>query len=354
MKVITRGMRDVPFFSAKQFKVGMTGLTHLKEYGYNNRHIVGSGYQSLPNGDIVKKPIIKKTHGIKKRQATSSRFADSDLCADPALHRDPDPDLYPTEQVEQEPKGYILRKSVIRNRILNYANALRKCPDSRKRVLFFWTVTFPGGTPDDTCYRLFNTWLTTLRQKKMLRSYLWIAERQPKKTNTIHFHLLIPHYMGVQRANNFMKQTICGLIRKGELTNWNLHAAKRYNGVDIAKDRTTKRVVNFLAPGKNRSLARYLTKYVTKNDTTMYRLPWHCSRDWSAMIVGVALTKEETSRFLTDRSVLDPKKIEGKYCDFYRWLKSPPGRLQEYLADLNYMMIFDFFGRPEAGIFSLN
>jgi hypothetical protein len=355
MSVITKGMSDVPFYVAKQFKAGLTGVTHLKEYSYNSRHLCGPGYQSLPDGSIIKKPPIKKPDAKPKTKTKSLCVDSPDL--DALLSCDPGSDQVPgvPQEITDRPPfdGYTLKKQVIRNRILAYANVIRNSANWKKRNLFFWTVTFPEGTSDNTCYQLFNTWLTNLRQKKMLRSYLWVAERQPKKTKVIHFHILIPHYMGVQRANAIMKECICNLIRKGVITNWNLHAAKRYNGVDIDKNRKTKKVVNFAEHGKQRSLARYLTKYLTKNETKLYRLPWHCSRDWSAMIVGVALTREEIGRFITGKN-LDPNKLAGEYCDFYRWHGYPPDPLQKYLSWMNYNILFNFFGKPVNGIFSSN
>lgn len=354
MPVITKGMTDVPFYVDKKFKASMTGITHLKDYSYKSRHMCGPGQQSLPDGSIIKKPPIKKDDAKLKSRNKGRNGHSTDL--DALLSPDPGSDsVAEMAGIPERPpfEGYTLKKQVIRNRILNYANVMRSDRRWKKPVMYFWTVTFPEGTPDDTCYQLFNTWLTTLRAKKMLHSYLWVAERQPKKTKTIHFHILIPHYMGVQRANGIMKQSICNAIRKGTLSNWNLHAAKRYNGVDIDKNRKTKKVVNFAEHGKQRSLARYLTKYVTKNETKLYRLPWHCSRDWSAMIVGVALTREEVARFISGKN-LDPNKLAGEYCDFYRWRGYPPERLQNYLGWMNYNMLFHIHGGPPDEIFSKN
>lgn len=348
--MIVRGMSDVRFNSEKNFKVSMTGVTHSLEYGYRNRHITGPGHQSLPNGDICRKPIIKKTHALEKK-GRAAAVVDPGIAIVDNNSAGSMPDGLP----ERPPfDGYTLKKPVIRNRILNYTNVMLTDRRWKNPVLFFWTVTFPEGTTDDICYRLFNTWLTTLRQKKMLRSYLWVAERQPKKTKVIHFHIFVPHFMNVKRANAFMRESICGLIKKGELPNWNLHAAKRYNGVDIAKDRKTKKVINFAQICKRRSLARYLTKYVTKNETKLYRLPWHCSRDWSAMIVGVALTRAEIGRVVTDGKMLDGNPIKNVYCNFYRWAKSPPERVSNYLGWMNYAMLEHFFGMAPTDYFSKN
>ena len=134
-----------------------------------------------------------------------------------------------------------------------------------EKMLYFWTITFPENTTDDTAYILLNKWLTRLRTEKMLKEYLWVGERQ--ENNTIHFHMVINQKMNVQKANKYMRASIMHRINKGEII-YDRIAAMRYNGVDIAKDRKTKRVTNFAKQNKEKSLSNYLTKYVTKNNRT--------------------------------------------------------------------------------------
>src|ERR1700684_3307022 len=151
MRVITKGMSDVPFYVAKQFKASMTGVTHLKEYSYNSRHLCGPGYQSLPDGSIIKKPPLKKIDAKPKARNKSCHGNPPDLNAllscDTVSSEVPG---IPQEITDRPPfDGYTLRKAVIRNRILNYSNVIRTAPGWKKRVLFFWTVTFPEGTADN-------------------------------------------------------------------------------------------------------------------------------------------------------------------------------------------------------------
>src|SRR5207245_2272494 len=118
-------------------------------------------------------------------------------------------------------KSYSVNKPQVRQRLFGIRNSQKG-----KKHMYFWTVSFPEGTPDDVCYKAFNTWLTSLRKPQlgkdgksrlppMLKEYLWITERQDGKrapdkqpTNTLHFHIAIPHYMDVSKANGMMRGTL--------------------------------------------------------------------------------------------------------------------------------------------------
>ena len=59
-----------------------------------------------------------------------------------------------------------------------------------------------------------------------------------------------------------------------------------YQGVDV------KRVKS-----GGKTLFRYLTKYITKNDPWFYRFPWHCSPDISRLFTSVNFIGKEEDRF---------------------------------------------------------
>lgn len=225
--------------------------------------------------------------------------------------------------------SYSVNKKEVRSRITGYLNS-----QSGKKELYFWTVTFPMGTPDNLTYQMFNIWLTQLRKYKMLKEYLWVAERQPLKTKTIHFHLCIPHRMDVQRANSFMKQTLKTFARRGEIVYTDMQCYK-YNGVDIAKDRTTKRVINFALRKKAKALAGYLTKYVTKNDEKFTHLAWHNSRGYSCIFTGVTFTIKE----FIDKGFswyMDRKNTKVlEFAVFIPWREGLPPPVQDHLFKLN-------------------
>lgn len=327
--IICQGLAEPPFYNEKQFKCSISGVTRLKDGRYASRYRVASGYAVTARGGIIIKQKIPTR--IQKKV------------------------LQNVENSHQEPKKrcYGIAKQIVRNRMRAMVNMLRSCTDRmRKPKLYFFTITFQDSTPDGTCYRVLNTWLTILRQKKLLRSYLWVAERQ--KNGTIHFHMAVPHYMNAPKVNRIMKNCLLDLKNKGDLVNWAREKIVKYNGVDIAKNRETKRPVNFAAGGKEKALANYLTKYITKNDTTMDHLAWHCSRDWSALILGMTFTREEVGRFITGR-MLETDTLETQYCEFYRWAKfRPPDRFAQHLGNMNYELLYFVTGRIGPYLYCLN
>lgn len=200
------------------------------------------------------------------------------------------PDLS-TPELSPEKKGYRINAREVRQRLLGMINSA-----AGKKELYFWTITFPKNTGDLIAYRAFNTWLTTLRARdkyngrRYLKNYLWIAERQ--QNGTVHFHIAIPHKLPVQKANGAMRTILKNLSVAGLLP-FTPAQCKRYNGVDIAKNRKTKRVTNFAIKKGARALSTYLTKYVTKNDAKFSHLAWHNSRGFSALFTAITFTRWE-------------------------------------------------------------
>lgn len=234
-----------------------------------------------------------------------------------------------TKEDKKPVRSYSINRKEVRQRILGYLNTQKGTKE-----LYFWTITFPEKTPDDLCYHIFNIWLTQLRKYKMLREYLWIAERQPKKTNTIHFHIAIPHRMCVQRANAMMAGTLKTFAKRGGLP-FSIWQCARYNGVDIAKNRQTRRVINFANKKGSRALAIYLTKYITKNKGVFPHLAWHNSRGYSSVFTGVTFTIAEFKKFgfgyYLDRR--NAKQME--FATFIPWVDGLPPPVADHLYQLN-------------------
>jgi hypothetical protein len=302
----------------------LTGVTLLKSGRYNLRHSGSKKLNILPNGNLER--IGKRSSNSTSRGKSKQRM--------PNVHTEnisnnscPDNNLPVVKKV----RTYVLKKSLVRLRLLNFINAQKG-----EKELYFWTITFPPKLSDQLCYKYFNTWLTSLRIAKRLKNYLWVAERQA--IGTIHFHIAIPHKMPVVYANKCMSIILANGVRKKEF-DWNLQAAKKYNGVDIAKNRKTKRVTNFAVKKGKKSLVMYLTKYVTKNDTEFYTYCWHCSRDFSNLILKVAFTDKELNNTGWELYLNHEKLFESEYCIFIPWVAAPPPPLLKYFADVNGMLL---------------
>lgn len=311
-------------------------------------------------------------------------------------------------------KAYSINKREVRQRILAYNNT-----NQGQKELYFWTVTFPEGTPDDICYQAFNTWLTALRApgrvkdgklidkngklvtkwkavKAMLREYLWIAERQlgerltVKKaaTGTIHFHIAIPHFMNVTRANALMRGTLKNLAKKGLMPGavcngktgdqYYLPSIAKYNGVHISRNKKTGQIINFAVKRNSRALATYLTKYITKNnagvpdDTGHIEVPafthlaWHNSRGFSCLFTGITFTIAEFNALGLRPYLNKVRMFTMNFATFVPWLYGLPPIVHDHLFKLNSTVhailndeplpVFDtmLFAKPTYKIISEN
>lgn len=330
-----------PFHRELTIKATQTGIVLLKDGRYKKRY-TGAKYSTVDiNGNLYERSAdlkkvqeqerLLKEGPKKKARGRNPQGQNFVSCEDTTKS------LSPKKKNECE---YRVNKQEVRQRILGMINTMKG-----SKELYFWTVTFPKGMSDQLCYQAFNTWLTTLRQKKMLRDYIWVAERQDGKrlddptraTNTIHFHIAIPHKMHVVTANRLMRTTLATFAKR-RLFDYSIFQAKRYNGVDIKKNRNTGRVVNFAIKKGSRALANYLTKYVTKNDAGFSHLAWHNSRGFSALFTGITFTIDEFIKCGFKELLLHRSVISNQYFSFYPWVKDPPDLLVKHLYDLNSML----------------
>ena len=309
---------EVPFhYDAMVHSLSLTGVTLLKKGKYKQRHSLPPSLVQVPRAGIK---LTKHTDAmpvkkvIKKKQVTNNAV------------------LPP--KIDKPPRLYFVDKKQVQHRIKNYVLGM-----PGEKVLYFWTITFPPAVTDDTAHILFNKWLTRLRFEKMIRSYIWVTERQ--KNGTIHFHIVVNRRMCIKKANKFMRASIMHCINEGSIT-YDRIAAMRYNGVDIAKDRKTGRVVNFAKQNKQKSLANYLTKYVTKNNTGFTHLAWHCSRDYSNIVIAVRVTEREWATTNISTFINQNKLFENEWVIFYKWNNSPPPEFEKYIAQVNNQIISAF------------
>lgn len=205
---------------------------------------------------------------------------------------------------EPKPRTYKLNKKVVSRKLMAFFHS-KLC----KQTLNFFTISFPLNTSDEEAFQLLNSVLTRLRRgystaniakilktrfwnnysKNMkyhinnliknnnfhsLNHYLWVSERQGN--GTIHFHLVTSDRIDVSIFNYFVAEYISNTLReKSSNEKIQNFIIDKYHGVDVSK--SNKAI-------KNRStLRKYLTKYISKNDTEFHRFCWHCSRSISAL-----------------------------------------------------------------------
>ena len=163
--------------------------------------------------------------------------------------------------------------------------------------------------------------------------------------------------MHVQRANSLMRGTLKNLAKKGLMPGavcngktgeqYYLPSIAKYNGVDIAKNRKTGRIINFAIKKGARALSAYLTKYVTKNDAgvpdengnitipAFTHYAWHNSRGFSALFTGVTFSIEEFRKFGFGQFLNRVRIFKMEFATFIPWLWGPPPLLMDHLYQLN-------------------
>jgi hypothetical protein len=193
------------------------------------------------------------------------------------------------ESVTAPPVLYGLNKSKLRRKIQAFFNTRRT-----EKFCAFYSVTFPVGTSDGIAYRLFNTWLTRCRHIHGLQSYVWVSERQ--KNGTLHFHMLTSTRMPIRSINYMMSAAIDTQRRKNNVS-CQTDIKQKYNGIDVDNLYYSKRHRHDrhgLSKRKvQEKLQKYLTKYISKNNTKSSHLPWHCSRDISALFTAELFDEDE-------------------------------------------------------------
>lgn len=272
-------------------------------------------------GITVMKSVI-----MKSRFSGSKRFVvDRSGCILPKEKKETKKYKKTSEKIT---RYYSINKSRVKHILQNFINCQKGI-----KSLFFYTITFPTITTDNQAHKMLNSWLTTLRTSHGLKNYLWITEHQ--QNGTIHFHIAIGQYLNIKLVNEVMRNLLHYAIRNHGL-NWNHFAAAKYNGVDICKDRVSKKVVNFAKNNSGKALGRYLTKYITKSDTKFKHQAWQCDKKLTGLFTKYNLTISEfESRFMQK---IDPENplIETDFFMFFPWTKAPPKPISILLAEINH------------------
>lgn len=285
--------------------VSLKGVTFLKNSRYRRRHKGAPDFIQLPH------------HGFVTKQQYKVLFP----------HEPPKPkrrNTVPKPVAVRKPAAYTIDKKTVTHRILGYVNAM-----TGTKRLYLWTISFPIGTKDDTGFHLLRKWLQRMSTDEGLKDYCRVTERQ--KNGTIHFHLAVNQYMDIRRANRYMRAAMMRSVDEGAIE-MSREEIMKYNGVDIAKNRKTRRTINFAKKKAQKALSNYLAKYVSKNDEAFSQLAWHNSRSYSNVITHVHLTMKEYIKTCLQDCLQLEKPLDGEWFTFYRWRGPPPDKVQHYLA----------------------
>lgn len=279
------------------FILSYSSISHIKKH--LSSQFGGSSRYYIVDGELIEKPssrinpdkvnvVLPLRHNAREYQAELVEANIENFTSDFSLK------LKETNQGS----SYRLNKSKVKKRCFAFSR-LKKS----HKFFAFYTITFPSGLSDQSCYKYFNLWLTRCRKTAGLNSYLWVAERQ--KNSTIHFHLLTNDYMEIKSVNGYMSKALTNGKKKVDEEVLKIVDTEKYNGIDVKK----------VGNGREK-LVGYLTKYITKNNIEFYRLPWHCSRDVSRLFTSVNFEYEDADKYFDQM----PESLEHynvKYTEYF-------------------------------------
>jgi len=228
-------------------------------------------------------------------------------------------------------------KKINKTKVKGKMNALFNLKCSRK-FMAFYSVSFPSGTNDDEAFICWNYFLTCLRKKFNLTNYVWISERQ--KNGILHFHMLTNNYMPILSINRAMAIIINNQVIKG-LMKWGESSIDKFNGVDvdsIFNSKRHKKTGKNMNPAEIRNwIAKYVTKYVTKNNDKFIHLCWHCSRSISILFVSTIVFLAESVKITSYLPTLRHLyfHVKSDFNDVWIFLFVPPPHLFDKIKIYN-------------------
>jgi hypothetical protein len=248
-----------------------------------------------------------------------------------------------------------------KGKVRDKCTAFHRCLGTRKT---FATLTFLNDVSDKDAVKILNKFFTELREDFPDLKYIWIAERQTKTTNRIHFHIIINKFLPVRHYNAIwtLQQYNSGVIDPDislnellSMIEWDKEnpdkkseVQKHFNPFDVKK-------INGI-----HGLSYYLTKYVTKNQSGSFEcLAWHCSRSVSRLFTKVVVSRSTfaaAGSFVNsrlDRKTGELTQIKAPPSPFYQlyYIENKPYFLPE-MAELELVNREIINGINPAGIFT--
>lgn len=244
--------------------------------------------------------IVKNTYGISVAFSTRQfGVVPKDEFSGSALQRKkPDPDKKPKKiKKERDQKKEIKLRSLskrskqkIRKKITCFARCYKR--------LSFVTLTFLNKVTDEEAVNILRKFLDNAKKRNEDFQYVWVAERQTKNDafkGNVHFHMITNKYWKIEKWWNYWidLQLKNGIKpRKKDFKPSSAFDVKQLNSSNI------------------RSIASYVTKYVTKNNAKFKCQAWNCSKRISELYTDFYTTTDFVDNFKRLNAVL--KEFEVK------------------------------------------
>nr|WP_199158753.1 hypothetical protein [Pedobacter sp. ASV2] len=225
-------------------------------------------------------------------------------------------------------------KTKIVNKVTAWTRANKA--NNHKGLYNFITCTLTSsqiGTDKDFT-KMKNVFFTYMRKYFNLNNYLYVLERQSKNTNNIHSHTIVDKWVPYERLNRVWCKILSdngytfpshnyltGVTEIVSVT----EAMKRYDNSGVYMGSQTylnPKTNRYVKPTRNvnkpnpvdvetiynlQSVSKYVTKYITKNDSKIFTTVWNCSQSISRLWTGAIISakehyvslKEQTDKIIT-------------------------------------------------------
>lgn len=272
---------------------------------------------SLQRRRSVDEKIIKPTQSEFYDEGTL-RFIDNENSPNYGCYIDfPKPRKYEEKEVEH---SFSNRSKIkIANKITAWTRANKAAKGNVMYNFITLTLTSEQIGSDKDFTRMQNVFMTYLRKFFNVKNYLYVLERQTKNTNNIHSHIIVDQYLPYARLNRVW----CKILSDngytfpshnyitGETQTVSVSAAlKNYdNSATYKGDQQyiNPKTSKFVKPTKDynmpnpvdvesifnlKAVSRYITKYITKNDSTINTSLWNCSQSISRLWTGAIINPQ--------------------------------------------------------------
>ncbi|WP_223549967.1 hypothetical protein [Aestuariivivens sp. NBU2969] len=230
--------------------------------------------------------IVKNTYGTSVA-FTTSRYgkAPKHEFTGSALQRKKQEPKKNTKAKKKENKGKEKKERSLSRRSKQKIRKKLTCFARCHKKLSFLTLTFLNTVTDEQAINLLRKFIDNVKKRSKDFQYIWVAERQTKNDafkGNVHFHVITNKYWKIEKWWNYWinLQIKNGITpRKKDFKPSSAFDVKQLNSNNI------------------RSIASYVTKYVTKNDAKFKCQVWNCSKHVSELYTDFYTTTEFTDQF---------------------------------------------------------
>lgn len=213
-------------------------------------------YGNVPKHEFTGSALLRKKQEVKKRTKAKKKESKDKEIKERSLSR--------------------RSKQKIRKKITCFARCYKR--------LSFVTLTFLNKVTDEQAIKIHRKFMDNAKKRSKDFQYVWVAERQTKNDEfkgNVHFHMITNKYWDIEKWWDYW----INLQKKNGIKPRN-EEFQPSSAFDVKQ----------LNSNNIRSIASYVTKYVTKNKAKFKCQVWNCSKRVSELYTDFYTTTEFTDQ----------------------------------------------------------